>query len=85
MGHFDEYEDRLGHCQQPVEDHTYRVISFRRCQNQFRWLLRLRWKTTGKEQEMKLCTRHKNEFVKYADKNDYEILSIEELPREKKN
>ena len=83
MSHWDEYEDRMGHCQQEVESHLYRVITFRRCQNQARWLVRYRWKSTGTITEKKLCTRHKNETVRYASQCDYEILSVEELPREK--
>ena len=85
MSHWDEYEDRMGHCQEVVEDHSYRVVTFRRCQNQARWLVRGRWMFNGQEFEKKLCTRHKNEMVKFANMHNYEIISVEELPREQKS
>lgn len=78
MSYFDEYEDRMGQCQMSVEDHMYRVVTFRRCRNKARWLVRGRW-ASGEEFEKKLCTRHKNDMVKYAHPNKYEIISVEEL------
>lgn len=74
----DEYEDRLGHCQMDVQDHTSRVITYRRCHNKARWIVRGRW-WNDKEFEKKLCTRHKNEMVKYAHHTKYEIISVEEI------
>lgn len=78
MPSFDEYEDRMGQCQMDVEDHMYRVVTYRRCRNKARWIVRGRW-AFGAEFEKKLCTRHKNDMVKYAHPTKYEIISVEEL------
>lgn len=75
----DIYEDRQQHCQEVVQDHTYRVITFRRCQNRWRWLVKGKFTYSGIAFEKKLCTRHKNELVKYKDRCGVEIESIEEI------
>ena len=73
-----EYETVKGQCHQQVMDHTYRVITFRWCYNKAKWLVKGVY-DDGTPYEKRLCTRHKNEMVKFAKQCRLTITSIEPI------
>ena len=65
-----------GECQEPVESHLYRVIDYTNCRCKARWKVGFR-KYDGSIYYKELCTRHKNEHVKYD--YDKRIVSVEPI------